>query len=143
MKVTQQELFNFIKAEKPNMMTYTKENDMVAFIAKTLHIKENDELKECIKKQIMLCKQQTNEMHKKSADKRTAVGDPSLVVIDSDEFEPATEPQMVDTPPPVKKNRKNFHELGNRMKRERTQSIADMLNKFVDTGVSRVSCSGI
>ena len=54
MKITQQELFNFIKDEKPNVSTYPSLPHMIEVITKKLGIKENEELRKLIKYQMMI-----------------------------------------------------------------------------------------
>ena len=54
MKITQQELFNFIKDEKPNVSTYPSLPHMIKVITKKLGIKENEELRKLIKYQMKI-----------------------------------------------------------------------------------------
>ena len=128
MKITQFQLFQDIKVLKPSKCSYPSESDVTKFVAKKLKITPNDQLSICIRNQLRCYKKKMQQQDPKHSNNRENFGDPCLIVIDTDDYEQALYEEKIDST--TKIQRKSFQCIGNKMRRERTQPIVDLLDNF-------------
>lgn len=96
-------------------------------ICSHLKIKYSKELETKVKNEVRSYKKQREKLHKKQ-DLSTEYLE--RVVIKAEDFE--YDLTDLDSPVMTKKMRKPFHELGKKMKRERSQKLVDAIYSFIE-----------
>lgn len=133
MKLTQEQLFDIIKDLKPDKFKLPELGVLTNRVATILEVKPCNNLHARMKVLLKDFKRHQNIKSRKSSLDRTKILDST--VLDSDDYQEndSVEMSIENQSVPPKKNRKEFHDLSNRMKRDRTQPIADLLSEYVES----------
>ena len=120
---------------------YPDINSVVSMVSATMKIPESDKLKSVLKVQLNTFKRMAQSNRRDSVT-TTMADDENEIVIDSDSYS-STEvvAQVSNSTTDNTVIRKAFVHLGQRMQRQRTQHIVDLLNDFVTKEEGKLTMS--